>query len=171
VASEGVRLRPLTAQDEVPALEAHRELASEGFEFALGYAAGMRWDAYLNHLEAERIGLVLRAGRVPSTFLAADVSGELVGRISVRHALNDFLAHEGGHIGFAVRPGYRRRGYASAMLRRGLVVARAVGIDRVLVTCDDANVGSAAVIEACGGGFESAVVGRRGQRVRRYWFD
>jgi predicted acetyltransferase len=42
----------------------------------------------------------------------------------------------------------------------------------VLVTCDDGNVGSAAVIQRCGGRFESLVestVG--GPPKRRYWID
>ena len=72
-------------------------------------------------------------------------------------------AHEGGHIGYAVRPAHRRRGYATEILRQSLIVARAVGVDGVLVTCDDDNVGSAAVIERCGGVLESDR-DRRGRR-------
>jgi predicted acetyltransferase len=53
----------------------------------------------------------------------------------------------GGHIGFGLVAKHRRRGYGTEILRQSLVIARAVGIDRVLVTCDDDNVGSAAVIE------------------------
>jgi predicted acetyltransferase len=42
----------------------------------------------------------------------------------------------------------------------------------VLVTCDDDNVGSAAVIEACGGRLDSVGEGSTaGSLVRRYWFD
>ena len=32
-----------------------------------------------------------------------------------------------------------------------MIIARALGIDRVLLTCDDDNVGSRTVIERCGG--------------------
>jgi predicted acetyltransferase len=42
----------------------------------------------------------------------------------------------------------------------------------VLVTCDDDNVASAAVIERCGGVFESLVDSAEGDVLtRRYWID
>jgi predicted acetyltransferase len=52
----------------------------------------------------------MSADRVPSTFLVAEVGGALVARTSIRHELNEHLAALGGHIGYGVRPGHRRRG-------------------------------------------------------------
>jgi predicted acetyltransferase len=40
-------------------------------------------------------------------------------------------------------------------LRHAVVIARSVGVDRVLVTCDDDNIGSIRTIEACGGKLDS----------------
>jgi predicted acetyltransferase len=78
----------------------------------------------------------------------------------------------GGHIGYGVLAQYRRRGYATEILRQSLVVARSVGVGRVLVTCDDDNVGSAAVIEAIGGRLENVVDAAPGKAPkRRYWID
>jgi hypothetical protein len=56
-----------------------------------------------------------------------------------------------------VLPQRRRRGYATEILRHALVIARANGVDRALLICDDENIGSAAVIEACGGRLDSIV--------------
>jgi predicted acetyltransferase len=59
------------------------------------------------------------------------------------------------------------------------VIARAEGVERVLVTCNETNAGSRRVIEHCGGVFESLVFLDPEQRlgdddgngVRRYWFE
>lgn len=165
-----LRLRPLRMDDEVEALRAHEELAADDFEFVLGWSSERTWADVLAQYERERLGIDLPEDRVPATFLAAEVGGELVGRVSIRFALNDWLATYGGHIGYGVRPAHRKRGYATEMLRQSLVVARAGGVDRALVTCDDDNAGSAATIERCGGVLENVVDDPAGgSPKRRYW--
>jgi predicted acetyltransferase len=89
---------------------------------------------------------------------------DYLGRLAIRHRLNDFLLDVGGHIGYDVRPTRRREGHATAMLGRALPWALDLGIDPALVTCDDDNVGSIRVIEAAGGVLEDV----RGSK-RRYW--
>jgi predicted acetyltransferase len=111
----------------------------------------------------------LEEGRRPEGFVPATsfwyVDGDVyLGRIQVRHRLTDQLRDHGGLIGYGVRPTARRRGHATAMLREVLPHARALGLERVLVTCDTTNVGSRKVIEAGGGQFED----ERGGKLR-YW--
>lgn len=89
---------------------------------------------------------------------------EVVGFLSLRHTLNDFLFNEGGHIGYAIKPSARRRGHASAALAEGLRAAAGLGIDPVLVTCDVDNEWSRRTIETNGGVFEDE---RRGKL--RFW--
>lgn len=116
---------------------------------------------------AEADGAV-RAGWVHSTSLwwvdGPEESPEYIGRMAIRHELNELLREVGGHIGYDVRRSRRRRGHATAMLRAALPVAASLGIDPALVTCDHGNVGSRKVIEACGGVLED----RRGDKLR-YW--
>jgi predicted acetyltransferase len=169
----GLRLRPPRPGDEAACREAHRVMAaSDEFTFGLGLEPGMSWRAYLKRLDDDRAGIDLAADRVPATFLVADVGGEIVGRTSIRHALTDYLREKGGHIGYGVLPAHRRRGHATEILRQSLIIARSVGIDRVLVTCDDDNRGSIAVIEAGGGRLDSLVEnGPDAAPIRRYWID
>lgn len=166
-------LRPLRLDDEAAFIAAHEEMALEGFTFGLGYEVGESFAGYVSALDARQGANP--PGRwshwVRSTFLLAEVDGVIVGRSSIRFELNEFLAHEGGHIGYGVLRAHRRRGFATAILRQSLRIAREEGVDRVLVTCDDDNTGSAAVIERCGGMLDSVVNGAEGNRVRRYWID
>ena len=168
-----VLLRPMADSDEKQARQAHEELARDGFEFLFDLVEGEAWPAYLARVEGQRLGVGLDEGMVPATFLLAEVDGQVVGRVSIRHELNDYLREVGGHVGYGVRPGFRRRGYATAILRQSLAVAASTGLERVLVTCDDDNVGSATAIESCGGVLESLVPGRGGSSKsrRRYWVD
>jgi predicted acetyltransferase len=53
-------------------------------------------------------------------------------------------------------------------LRAVLPNARALGLDRVLVTCDDENLASARTIERCGGVLEEVRDTELGH-TRRYW--
>ena len=91
-------------------------------------------------------------GWVPQTTLWwIDDDGEYIGRVAIRHRLTEPLRQFGGHIGYDVRSTRRRQGHATAMLAASLPVARSLGIDAALVTCDHDNVGSRKVIEANGG--------------------
>jgi predicted acetyltransferase len=89
---------------------------------------------------------------------------EYVGRISLRHELNDQLRDFGGHIGYDVRPSRRREGHATRMLAAALAEAHAMGIQQALLTCDADNDGSRAVIELNGGVLED----QRGHKLR-FW--
>ena len=68
-----------------------------------------------------------------------------------------------------MRPAFRRRGYATRILERSLVLAADLGLENELVTCDDGDVGSARVIERCGGVLEDVDLQEGEVATRRYW--
>ncbi|MHC6228587.1 GNAT family N-acetyltransferase [Arthrobacter sp. MMS24-T111] len=107
---------------------------------------------------------VRKPGYVPCTYLWIVEGTTVLGSLAIRHHLNEFLLNEGGHIGYSVRPSARRRGHAAKALADALPVARTLGIERVLLTCDEDNSGSRATIEKNGGRYEDSRNGKR-----RYW--
>jgi predicted acetyltransferase len=164
-----LRLRPYRVDDEAAAVAINEAMVADDFTFLLGWSSAITWSEFLAALEDQRHGRNLRGDQVRAVQLVADVAGELVGRVSIRFALNDFFAKKGGHIGYGVAPTHRRRGCAAEILRQALVVIRAEGINPVLVTCDEMNLGSARAIERNGGIYESTLSEENGSSIRRYW--
>ena len=95
-----------------------------------------------------------------------------IGQIDIRHRLTDSLLRYGGHIGYAIRLDEWNRGYGTQMLALALPHAKALGITRCLITCDDDNPGSARVMEKNGftlGDKIDNVIGGEAIITRRYW--
>lgn len=104
-------------------------------------------------------------------FWAVDEDG-YIGRLAIRHALNDSLRIFGGHIGYNVRPSRRREGHGTRMLALALPHTRNLGIERVLITCDETNIGSRKIIAANGGVLEKVVqLGFREEPTLHWWID
>jgi len=165
-------LRPLRVEDEAKARDAHEAILPEDSQFLLNWTPETTWSSYLDQVRREHRGENLEEGRVRGAFLAAAVDDELVGRASVRFSLNDWLAAWGGHIGYAVLHASRRQGFASEILRQALVVARAEGVDRVVMTCFDDNQASARVIERHEGVLNSTGLSSEWPgRMRRYYVE
>lgn len=129
--------------------------------------------ALVRRLRGHSLGRELQAGFVPnSTFWLVDERDEVVGVSNLRHRLTDALRRLGGHIGYGVRPSQRRKGHATALLRLTLLEAGALGIRRVLLTCDRHNEASLRTIRNNGGVLESEdFVSEAGDFVRRFWID
>ena|SRR2546425_2269419 len=166
-------LRVPREDEEYEFLYAHRATSPEIPSFLHYYREGMSFRRYLEVLAEQARGQNLPPNHVPSTFLFAFVATRIIGRVSIRHSLNPFLERVGGHIGYVVVPEFRRRGYATAILRLSLQIAREkLGILRVLVTCDEDNIGSIGTIEKNGGILENIVSGPDLKKPkRRYWIE
>ncbi|HTH13487.1 MAG TPA: GNAT family N-acetyltransferase [Spirochaetia bacterium] len=94
-------------------------------------------------------------GFVPNTvFFLADETGLLLGALSYRPRLNDRLRLNGGHLGFGIRPGHRRRGLGHWLLAHAVATLPCLDAPGFLVTCDEDNLASQRTIESCGGVLE-----------------
>ena len=102
-------------------------------------------------------------------FWIIDDSEGYCGRISLRHRLDENLFRYGGHIGYDIRPSRRGMSIATQALGLCLKEAKKIGIDKVLLTCDDDNLASIRVIEKNGGVLQDRILNAPGLITRRYW--
>jgi predicted acetyltransferase len=164
-------LRELTAADEKAFLAGMNDWAGEDPHWhSFAWREGMTYREMLVILEDERTGRNLQAGRVAHTMLYAFVDGAIVGRLSVRHSLNEALRKRGGHIGYAVAQPFRRKGYATEIARQGVEFCKKLGLSTIMITCADSNVPSWKVIERLGGKLQDKVFDETDKEtIRRYW--
>ncbi len=126
--------------------------------------------AFCSEWEKKRKGIDLKPDEVPETMYWAIVDGKFVGRIVMRHYLNEHLSKYGGHIGYAVISSERRKGYGTEMTRRVLPLVKEMGIDKALITIDHGNIGSEKIVKKFGATKEKEIyVGEKHPRVMHYW--
>lgn len=111
--------------------------------------------ALLTKLDNFRNDIDLPEGLVPATTYWLVEDNELIGVSNLRHYLNDWLRHAGGHIGIGIRPSYRGRGLGSLLLRLSIEKAIELGIRQVYIYCHKDNEPSARMIRANGGELQS----------------
>ena len=112
----------------------------------------------------ERRRAVRELWGVPVTELWFVDGTDYLGTVIIRHQLTPALEREGGHIGFHIVPGHRRRGHATRMLAQAKPVCQQLGLTKILITCAEDNLGSRRVIEANGGTLDRIIDGEA-----RYW--
>lgn len=129
----------------------------------------MEW---LLHVQAMSRLETLPEGRVLSTQLLCLRGDILVGMIQVRHFLNDYLEKYAGHIGYAVRPSERRKGYGTWMLGAVLPLCRDIGLEKIMVACLDTNPASRKIILSWGGVYDRTVhEPEEDVNLEQYWID
>lgn len=116
----------------------------------------------------------MKPGRVGSHFfwLVDDERDYFIGEVSVRHKLTEALERCGGHIGYGIRVSEWNKGFGTLILKLALEEAEKIGLSKVLITCNDNNIGSARVMEKNGFVLCDKVentIGGESVITRRYW--
>lgn len=142
-------------EDKIRAEEFKLEFFENGENIINGSALfdELSYEDWLNHLRKSASKDTVDEGWVPaSTFFAVrKTDNKIVGIIDIRHELNDFLRAYGGHIGYAVSPNEREKGYATEMLQLALQYAKELGMKKVVLGCLQSNIPSQKTIEKCNG--------------------
>jgi predicted acetyltransferase len=111
-------------------------------------------------------GIDLPNGYVPQTIYWMYVNGYPVAYGKLRHRLTEQLMKYGGHVGYIVRPSERGKGYGKLFLNEIMKVAKDIGMDQLLITCDEDNIRSRKVVEGNNGKLDVIDDG-----ICRYWID
>ena len=146
-------------------------LQADGHQYGVGGLDELSVPDWLELLKRKSAPETCPEGLVPdSTFLCVrEVDGAVVGMVSIRHSLNDYLLNFGGHVGYSVHPRERGKGYGKAQFALALLECKALGIHPVLLTCENRNAASRAVILSQGGVFEDLRTREDGKAFERYW--
>ena len=155
-------LRKLSINDGYNVYEMLQELPKDENGF-INSANGLSFDEYKLWLKrsidmSNAVGL--ESWMVPQTTFWLFVEGVPIGYGKIRHYLTDKLKEDGGHVGYAIKPNQRGKGYGKILLNLLLVEAKKMGIESVLVTVRNGNMPSIQVALANSGAIDKVDEGR-----------
>jgi len=151
-----VELKKLSLDDDVDIYNLLQEIPKNenGFNNS---GNGLTYDEYKEWLKKSikfAEGIELEDGRVPGNIYWLYVNKKPVGIGKLRHRLTDTLRMNGGHIGYAISPSERNKGYGKLLLNNLIYEAKTLGIDKVLITVNNDNPASIKVAVNNGGVIE-----------------
>lgn len=166
----------LEHKEEVLAMLEEIRVADDGLRWQYSGMSSLEeyesYEDWVKKVMQESTGKNLAQNRVPaSTYIMINKdNNKVVGIVNIRHQLNEYLLNYGGHIGYSVRPKERQKGLGTHQLKLALEKSKSLGIQKVLITCDTENEGSAKVIENCQGQLEN-IVPKDDFFTKRYWIS
>ncbi|MGM0213789.1 GNAT family N-acetyltransferase [Enterococcus sp. AZ109] len=134
----------------------------------------MNYQDWLVYTRNSRSEETRQSNWVPSTvfFALRKSDHKIIGIIDIRHHIDHpLLRNYAGHIGYAVRPTERRKGYATEILNLGLGYAEILGLSEVMLGCHADNLGSIRTIEQNSGVLIEEKMNDAGQTVCLYWIQ
>lgn len=113
-----------------------------------------------------------KASLVPTrTFWLVDTN-QYVGTVQIRLSPGARYPNIKSNVYFDVRPSRRRKGYGTQAFALAIKKARALGLKKLMLSCDSSNAGSKAIIEAASAKFiRSETVPDRAEPVLMFELD
>jgi len=160
-------LKPLSAHDGQEIYEMLQEIAANENGFS-NDANGMTYpefEGWVKQAYELDNGINMPDWMVPqsSNWLFNNDLPIGIGRI--RHCLNDSLRETGGHIGYAIRPSERGKGYGTALLALLMEESKQLGISQLQVGAEAHNIQSNKIITRNGGVFTRESNGKNFYRI------
>ncbi len=158
-----IALRQLTFKDGQDIYDMLQEIP----EYENGYANRCKdrsfedYRKWLIKCENNSNGKDLESWKVPQEVFWLYIDGKPVGQGKVRYQLTDLLLEQGGHIGYAIRPSERKKGYGTILLKLLLDKTKIREIEKVLITVLNHNIPSIKVALNNGGVIEKVTEERK----------
>lgn len=152
-----VEMRKLAVNDSMDVYDLLQRLPADenGFMNPMAGRSEDEFRAWLVRQAANALKTEIEDGyRVPQAIFWLYADGRPVGMGKLRYFLTDALRLSGGHIGYAIAPGERGKGYGKLLLKGLLAEAAKRGIDRALIIVNNSNLASIRVALKCGGVIE-----------------
>ncbi len=150
-------------------LSFYAEFEAEGTA-CIGCAGYQDYDKWLTGIHNRITGTDLPEGFVQEAFYLCYDGDEVVGVLNLKFTLTPFLLNYGGHVGYAVRPSRQNHGLATQMMRQCMDIARGMGMEKLLLVCDDDNYASEKVILRSGAVYEDTRYDpEEAVNVKRFW--
>lgn len=172
-------LKEPTIDDKYEVLQMCKELSECNDEYPFEGAGKLdkllskSYEEWLNDCEADKTVEERNPDWANATnYLLVDENNHVYGISQIRHSLKGQLINIGGNIGYAIRPTERRKGYGTIQLQLLLEKAKVLGLNKVLVTCRENNIGSKKTIENCLGEQDTSAPSKHPNIMElRYWIN
>ena len=164
-------IRELATQDENSFLNSLLDWSHEDRSWmTFDWKPGMSHEAHLKILYNHKNNINLPSHFVPSTMLYGFIGNQIIGRVHLRHDLNENLRLRGGHMGYAVSDKFRAKGFGQQLAKAGCDhLKNILNVEKVLITCAKTNLGSIRIIENLGANLENIIKDENGIDTCRYW--
>lgn len=127
--------------------------------------------SYEDFLENRNQDLIWNYYWVPATLFFFMENKSILGGIQIRHTLDHPMLRDiHGNIGYGLRPSARGNWLAKEMLALGLIEAKKLWLEKVMIGANDDNPASWKTIESCGGIFEKFTL-HEWKKSRIYWIE